>query len=242
MPMGHSMFSAPQFPLALVLLLAIGTLGAQSIDETAYQSWRKARDRQDLAALQSVAATAEAAISGSASPKALYSSALARSLEAEVALELGKKSEAASAAEAGIAVARRLVETSPKVAEHHRILGTLCGQIIPANLMSAFKYGRCAREEIDTALNLDPKSAWAYLGRGVGNYYLPETFGGGIDKAIQDFRRASTLQPNLADAWLWLGISLRKKGDTGSAKAALEKAKGLSPERVWIQRQLDKTP
>lgn len=242
MPARERSFRPNPLATGLALLVLSAALGAQSADDPAYQLWRSARDRQDLALLHAAAEKAGADAGGNASAKTLYSSALARSFEAEVALELGKKAEAASAAEAGIAVARRLVEASPKVAEHHRILGTLCGQIIPANLMSAFKYGRCAREEIDTALSLDPKSAWAYLGRGVGNYYLPESFGGGIDKAIQDFRHASSLKPNLADAWLWLGISLRKKGDAGSAKKALQRAKDLAPERIWIRKQFEKTP
>ncbi|MDZ7637911.1 MAG: tetratricopeptide repeat protein [Bryobacterales bacterium] len=216
-------------------------LGAQSVGDPAYQLWRQARDRQDLPSLHGVAAKAEAGASD-ASPKSLYAAALARSFEAEIALELGKKGEAAAAAEAGIALARRLVAASPAVAEHRRLLGTLCGQVIPANLMSALQYGRCAREEIDAALRLDPKSAWGYLGRGVGNYYLPEAFGGGIDKAIRDFRQANSLDPNLADSWLWLGIALRKNGDHSGARAALSKARSLAPSRIWIQRQLEKTP
>lgn len=226
----------------LVLLAFVSVLWGQSVDDPAYLPWRDARDRQDLAFLQAAAKKAESAAAGNASSRLLYSAALSRSFEAEVALELGKKPEAAMAAEAGIVVARRLVDSSPRTAESHRILGTLCGQIIPANLMSAFKYGLCAREEIDAALRLDPRSAWAYLGRGVGNYYLPESFGGGVDKAIEDFRYAAKLQPNLADAWLWLGISLRKKGDVGSAKKALERAKELAPARIWIRKQFEKTP
>lgn len=223
----------------LVLLLAI-PLDAQSAADAEYRNLRGARDRQDLAALHAAAGQAETAIRGFATAKTLYSAALARSFEAEVALELGKKPEAAAAAEAGIETARRLVELGPQVAEHHRILGTLCGQVIPANLMSALKYGRCAREEIETALRLDPNSAWARIGQGVGNYYLPESFGGGVGKAIEDFRRASVLQPNLADAWLWLGIAQRKKGDLNAARSALEKARKLAPERLWIERQLEK--
>lgn len=232
----------PPRPGFLALLALTSALAAQSPTDPIYQPWRNARDRQDLAFLQATAKKAESAAAGNATSNLLYSAALARSFEAEIALELGKNAEAASAAEAGIAVARRLVGASPQVAEHHRILGTLCGQIIPANLLSAFTYGRCAREEIDTALRLDSRSAWAYLGRGVGNYYLPETFGGGVDKAIEDFRQASRLQPKLPDAWLWLGIALRKKGNVVAAKRALEVAKDLAPERIWIRRQFDKTP
>lgn len=206
------------------------------------QTLYSARNRQDLAALREAAGSAEARARTSSAIQDLYAAALARSLEAEVALELGKKPEAASAAQAGIQTARALVDKSPSVAEHHRLLGTLCGQIIPANVLMGLQYGRCAREEMDAALRLDPRSAMAYLGRGVGNYYLPESFGGGIDKAIQDFRQATTLKPDLPDAWLWLGIALRKKGDSAGAKGALQKAKAMAPDRAWIEQQLQKTP
>ena len=59
------------------------------------------------------------------------------------------------------------------MAEHHRILGTLCGQVIPGNVLAGLKYGRCALDSINKAIELDPKSAIAYVSRGVGNYYLP---------------------------------------------------------------------
>jgi len=82
------------------------------------------------------------------------------------------------------------VDLQPQVAEHHRILGTLCGQVVPAQVLLAFRYGHCARASIDRAIALDPRSALAYLSRGVGNYYLPSAFGGGVDLAIRDFRKA----------------------------------------------------
>jgi tetratricopeptide (TPR) repeat protein len=81
-----------------------------------------------------------------------------------------------------------------------------------------------------------------YLSRGVGNYYLPTAFGGGIGKAIQDFERAAQLDPKLADAQQWLGIALRKAGRNADARRALEKAVALNPARAWSKQQLDKTP
>ena len=77
-------------------------------------------------------------------------------------------------------------------------------------LLSAFSYGKRAREAIDKALELDPKSSQAYLARGVGNYYLPDALGGGISLAIPDFRKAADLDPSSAEVCLWLGLALRK--------------------------------
>ena len=95
-----------------------------------------------------------------------------------------------AAAEAGIAAAQKAVSLKPGNAEYHRLLGTLCGQVVPGNVLLAFKYGKCAQDSVNKAVELDPKSAIAYLSRGVGNYYLPAQFGGGPEQAIKDFEKA----------------------------------------------------
>ena len=157
---------------------------------------RGARDRQDRWALER--AVREAAGAAQKQPKdagAQYRLAESESYLAEVALELRDKDGAKTAAEAGIRAAERAVELQPAVAENHRILGTLCGQVIPAQLWLALRYGRCARASIDRAIQLDPKSSRAYLSRGVGNYYLPTWYGGGIELAIRDLRKAVELDP-----------------------------------------------
>ena len=188
---------------------------------------------------------AEAAGQASKQPgdaAALYRQAAIQSYLAEVATELRDKKAAEIAAEEGIRAAEKAVSLKPSVAEYHRMLGTLCGQVIPANVILGLKYGKCALQEIDKAIELDPKSAQAYLSRGVGNYYLPPTFGGNIEKAIADFKKAVELDPKLADAHLWLGVAYRKTNRIPEARAALTKALQLNPNRIWAKRQLEKTP
>ncbi len=94
---------------------------------------------------------------------------------------------------------------------------------------------------MNKAIELDPKSSMAYLGHGVGNYYLPSAFGGGIDLAVKDFRKAIELNPKNADAWLWLGVALRRSNQAGEAQKAFERSLELNPNRVWAKQQLDKT-
>jgi tetratricopeptide (TPR) repeat protein len=218
------------------LVLAAALLAAASPLETA-------RDSQDRAALERLANEANtAAAKQSADHAAQYRAALAWSYLAEVALEQRDKGLAARAAENGIALAKRAVELNVKSAEYHRILGTLCGQIIPANVFLGLQYGRCARDSVDKAIQLDPRSALAWVSRGVGNYYLPKQFGGGVDLAIADFNKALQLDPRLAEAHLWLGIALRKAQRNGEAQTALKRALELNPRRVWTKQQLEKTP
>jgi len=202
-----------------------------------------ARDRQDRAALQNQ--IAELSAEAQKAPRdaaAQYRLALASSYLAEVALELHDKSQAEHIAESGIHAAERAIELDSHNSEYYRVLGTLCGQVVPANLLAGFSYGKRAREAIGKALELDPKSPQAYLARGVGNYYLPEALGGGPAVAIPDFRKAIELDPKSAEAYLWLGLAERKDHHNGEARSAFSRALELDPNRVWIKEQLEKTP
>jgi tetratricopeptide (TPR) repeat protein len=204
---------------------------------------RTARDRQDRPGLQELIRKLEAAAESKPEDgKAQYRLAQAGSMLAEVSLELRLKNEARAAAEAGIKAAEKAVALQPANAEYHRILGTLCGQVIPANVLAGLKYGKCAMQSVNKAIELNPKSSDAHLSRGVGNYYLPPSFGGGVDKAIEDMTKATELNPKNADAYVWLGVAYRKANRNKEARTALEKALSLNPARVWAKQLLEKTP
>lgn len=203
----------------------------------------QARNRQDRAALERIVVVrAEKARNNPGDAAAQARLAEAASYLAEVALELRDREGARAAAETGIRAAERAVALQPTVAEHHRLLGALCGQAIPANLLLAVRYGKCAAESVERALELDPKSWRAWLSRGVGHYYLPPAFGGGVERALGDLRKALELNPRAADAWLWLGIALRKAGRLAEAREAFTRSLELNPERAWARQQLEKTP
>lgn len=202
-----------------------------------------ARDRQDRPALAKMIADLSAAAGKQPNDAAAqYKLALAQSYLAEVAIEVRDKGQAKTTAEAGIKVAEHAVALKPKEAEYHRILGTLCGQVIPANVLAGMKYGHCAVDSINKAIELDPKSPAAYLSRGVGNYYLPPAFGGGIELAMKDFEKAVQLNPKSAEAQLWMGIALRKLNRNAEARQAFAKAIEINPNRIWAKQQLEKTP
>jgi tetratricopeptide (TPR) repeat protein len=204
----------------------------------------EARDRGDRASLDRLIQQAkQTAESNASSAGAQYRLALAYSYGAEIAMEQHDKKQAESLAEAGLDPAQKAISLEGSNAEYHRLRGALCGQVIPANpFVGALKYGQCARDEINKAIQLNGGLALAYVSRGVGNYYLPASMGGGPELAVQDFDKAISLDPKLADSYLWKGITLRKENRNAEARKALEQAVRLAPHRVWAKEQLQKTP
>jgi tetratricopeptide (TPR) repeat protein len=201
-----------------------------------------ARDVEDRVALEKIVdESAAAATKAPHDAEAQYRLALASSYLSEVALELKDKKVAEQAAVRGVQAAELTVMLKPDMAEYYRLLGTLCGQVVPANILTGLSYGKRAKDNIDKAIAKDPKSSMAYMSRGVGNYYLPAALGGGPELAVADFRKAIELDAKNAEAWMWLGLGLRKENKDGEARQALQKSLELNPRRVWAKQQLEKT-
>jgi tetratricopeptide (TPR) repeat protein len=221
------------------LTLAGSIFAAGNID-----ALEKLRDRQDRAGLEAKATALHADADKAANDAAKwYESATAYSFLAEVAYELRDKAASERAAEAGVKDAQRAIAIDPKDSDYFRILGTLCGQVIPANpIMGALAYGKRAKEALDKAIELNPKSAAAYVAHGVGYYYLPTNFGGGPENAVKDYRKAISLDPKSAEAYLWLGVAYAKQHQNAPAREALQKSLQLDPDRIWAKQQLDKIP
>lgn len=204
---------------------------------------RRARDAQDRDKLEKLAAQALASAEKQpGSARAQYEAALAHSYWAEVLAEVRDMAGSSRAAQAGIAPAERAAQLEPDSAEHHRLLGTIYGQVIPGNVALGLRYGRKTLEELDRAVALNPKNAAVHLSRGIGKYYLPAMFGGGAEAALQDLRRAVELDATSDQAQLWMGLALRKVNRNSEAREALARAVKLNPQRVWARQQLEKTP
>lgn len=222
--------------LAFLIMVPVVALAADDLDHL--------RDRQDRPGLEArAAALHQAAEKTSGDANGWYRSAIAYSYAAEVAQEMKDKAAAQKSAEAGVADIDKAIEINGKAADYYRVLGTLCGQIIPANpIMGALVYGKRAKEALDKAVEMDPKSPRAFVAHGVGYFYLPVNLGGGPDNAIRDFKQAIALDPKSADAYLWMGIALKKEHQNAKAREALEKSLQIDPDRAWAKEELEKTP
>jgi tetratricopeptide (TPR) repeat protein len=209
---------------------------------TAISPLDSARDKQDRSALEKMAADgASAAAKTPNDAEAQYRAALAYSYLAEVAIETRDRKAGRQFAEQGMKAAEKATAMKPANAEYFRLLGTLYGQGI-TDIMSGLSYGPKAKDAINKAVEKAPKSSMMYVARGVGNYYLPSQLGGGAKVAIPDFQKAIELDSKNAEAYLWLGLSLRKENRDADARQAFTKALELNPNRVWAKQQLDKTP
>ena len=221
--------------LAVFIAFFLAAAGAPSPLETA-------RDKQDRAALTDLAAQYNAAAAKAPNDAdAQYRAALANSYIAEVHIELKDRKAGSAAAEQGIKLAEKAVGLKPDNAEYYRLLGTLYGQAI-TNIMNGLSYGPKAKDAINKAVERAPKSSMVYVARGVGNFYLPAQLGGGTKLAIPDFQKAIELDPKNAEAYLWLGLSMRKENRDDEARKAFAKSLELNPNRLWAKQQLDKTP
>ena len=173
--------------------------------------------------------------------EAQYRGALACSYLAEIAIEQRDRKLGQQTAERGMVFGERAITLKPESAEYYRVLGTLYGQAI-IDLSSGLNYGPKAKEAINKAVEKAPKSSAVYVARGVGNYYLPAMLGGGPKLASDDFRKAIELDPKNAEAYLWLGLSLRKENKDAEARQAFTKSLELNPNRFWTRQQLAKMP
>jgi len=201
-----------------------------------------ARDQQDRAALDRLLnESAAAAAKAPNDAEAQYRAAVAASYLAGVDVELHDKKPAHDVAERGITFAEKAVALKPDNGEYLRVLGTLYGQAV-SDIMSGLRYGAKAKDTLSRAVEKSPKSSMVYVARGVGNLYLPAQLGGGPAIAIPDFQKAIELDAKNAEAYAYLGLSLRDEHKDAEARQAFAKALELNPKRVWVKQQLDKTP
>ena len=98
------------------------------------------------------------------------------------------------------------------------------------------KYGPKANDETRRAFQLDANNPRAFAVIGRKYLYSPRIFGGDLDKAIESFRKATELEPHGDEAFVWLAIAYRKKGDNARAQAAVKEALQLNGRSAFARR------
>jgi tetratricopeptide (TPR) repeat protein len=122
----------------------------------------------------------------------------------------------------------------------HALLADLYGNKIGlGGVFAGAHYGPKVDAEYERALQLDPNNSRVYVVMGHKYFFTPKMFGGNLDKAIESFQKATTLDSNYDEAFVWLAIAYRKKGNAQSAERALGEALHLNPRSAFAKRIQD---
>jgi tetratricopeptide (TPR) repeat protein len=133
--------------------------------------------------------------------------------------------------------ARSSIALDGHSANGHAFLADLYGNKIGyGGMFAGMRYGPKANDETRQALQLDANNPRAYAVVGRKYLYSPKMFGGDLDKAIDAFRKSTTLDPHGDEAFVWLAIAYRKKGDETRARAAVAEALRLDSRSVFAKR------
>lgn len=118
-----------------------------------------------------------------------------------------------------------------------------------SGMVAAMRLEPLAFRQLDQALLLAPEDPRVALLNGIARLGAPRALGGGIDEGERELRRAvrlfeadSSASPaptwGHADAHIWLGIALTRRGLTEEAKASFERALELAPGHSWVKSTL----
>jgi tetratricopeptide (TPR) repeat protein len=132
---------------------------------------------------------------------------------------------------------KRSIDLNDQSSDAHALLADLYGSKISyGGAFAGMKYGPKANAETHRAFQLDANNPRAYTVIGRKYLYAPKIFGGDLDKAVESFRKATELEPHGDEAFVWLAIAFRKKGDTARAHAAIKEAVQLNERSVFAKR------
>ena len=141
-------------------------------------------------------------------------------------------------------IAQKLTERAPDFSDGYRLVGETQMRIISLKgWLQALTGARVAKNNLERALELDPRNAEAHLALGVYYLYAPTLFGGDLDKALREFAQSEALTSDETVRFLsyrWRGVAYAKLGKIAEAKEAFQRALAIYPESSWDQNELSK--
>lgn len=130
--------------------------------------------------------------------------------------------------------------------ETHALLASVYGLRIGANQALGASLGPRSSGERAIAERLGAENPRVWLLKGIGAFFTPEAFGGGLERAGEYLDRSLELfegdQPERplprwgrADAHVWLGRVHEGRGQVDRARTEYEAALALEPEYAWVR-------
>lgn len=140
--------------------------------------------------------------------------------------------------------------TSLEWPETPALRSAVVGQLISVSgMLGVVRLGPRSNGLMDRAVKLGPDNPRVWLLRGITAVHKPTQFGGGMENAERDLKKAIELflvdtpadqQPSwgYAEAWAWLGRVYAYQKRVTEARAAYTKALAIAPESAWVSREL----
>ena len=169
-------------------------------------------------------------------PAYFYQLARANSYLVESYAARHENKHAEQALEDAIAAVQHCLELDDKSADAHSLLANLYGRKISlGGFLAGPRFGPRIVAENKKALDLAPNDALVYASLGRQYLYAPKMFDGDVAKAIQNFIKATQLDPNSDENLVWLAIAYRKGGDAPNSEKALRQAMQLNPRSAFAK-------
>ena len=155
--------------------------------------------------------------------------------------------------ESAIAGIEKAIENNSQDADCYALLGSLTGMKIMFNPISGMWLGPKSNGHLDKALLLNDKNPRVVYLKGMNRLKSPSIFGGGPDKAIEQFEKAivlfeaerqTTLTDPLIPRWgieecySFLGNAYEKLGEINKARVAYQKALDINPSSLRAKKEL----
>lgn len=224
--------------VAVLLLLNFTHLSrvsnAQTKDENSdITTARKARDSASVEDLQKIIAKTKKEADENNSPEAYLRLALFHVWLCE-AIESSQKNDLfKQAAEDGVAAAEKAVALNPNSSEAHQLLGDLLNQLIPHVFGGGMRYGARATDEIEKALELNPRNVDALVSRSIIYYYTPDKFGGSKQKAFEMLEKAVEIDAKADSPRIWLAFFYLDAKKNQEAFKHISVAREINPNRAF---------
>lgn len=249
------MRSAFAATIALTLAARVSAQQSPAIADSVQRAIEAAVATSDVASAASAVAFAERAVAGDPASRLLrhyHGYALYRLATAELGHE--GSGRARPYVERARDVLERLAADSaaPVLPETYALLSAVFGlQIATSRVtpVAAMRFGPKSNEWMARAVAAGPDNPRVYLVRGIGKFNTPSAFGGGVDKAEADLKKAIELfarddaqPPNpswgRAEAHVWLGQVYAREKRVDAARAEYEAALRIEPNNVWVRSTL----
>lgn len=194
---------------------------------------RQARDNASVEALQKIIAKTQKEATDTNGFDAYLRLGLFQSWLCEAAEAHKDETLLKRAATDGIAAAEKAIALNPKSSEAHQLVGDLLGRLIPHVFGGGMRYGKRAADEMNKAIELDPKNANACVSRAISYYYTPEAFGGSKDKAFELLKKAVEVDPQADTPHVWLAIFLLEAHQKQQALREILRAREINSDRAF---------